>query len=540
MSLFRATKLIGSLVVVPGGIGTSTHFLAELYPSLMNYEGNFFLVKATQELYDNGIPEIPTSVTQSVEKIVQALKSAQSQTSQVQAASSQQSSDSSKYQIIQVSSEASSPQQKEIFSEKKYWCRYFDYSRGPAHAIMQYDRNCTLYNIFNVGGSAAGTPVAQLASSSLSQTSSQPSQGVPKPEIIDISQINTKSSSLDSTKLKSNSQFKKGAFYLLELDKTKIPGVNPFYHIELTEEGPNTWGTERTYHKKITTLKVKAPLTGNTREKMKFSFAGNLPSSLLLLKKVANGTQAVAFQAGGPPAEQVSESSESSSSQDQQYSYILKRENETQGQSQDHVTVLNMYTVPVKGSQGESLKSLDLTLLDKVSYKPWEKQAEDDGKSSNNGSSITSLLGNMIWSLIGPALVPKESEKYYLVKTVSDFWKYNKGEKVTFYKVTETPKPSRRRRNTETQSAQERKETQLAKFEVVTGLLAHVATPLRCLPPGDWLSTTALRLQKPGFRESGKLYTEAKNPEFCKNKNNLPPYTIILLGTDSPNEEKKK
>ncbi|RAO95099.1 hypothetical protein DNK47_01690, partial [Mycoplasma wenyonii] len=307
----RGLKLLLSVLGFPAGAGTIAYTLSGRYTSLMNFDGTFFLVKATQELYDDGIPKVPKDVQDAMDWVLGRKDTEYKSSGNGQARRRKKRETEQQSQTPQVTSSDSTTQEEkpEIFADdskkKKYWCRYFDYSGGRDNVIMQYDPFCTLYNVFDL----------KSLNSSLQQASTDTTSQIQNKQItVKLEDFQAKTEDLEKKRLKSNAEFKKGGFYVLKLDKNKIPQANSTFTIEITKPGKDKWRAEKTYQPKISAVKIQAQLTGDPFDSVKLIFSNPLPSSRLLVKKV-NETVTVVDS---------SELSTSPPSEDEDASYYFK------------------------------------------------------------------------------------------------------------------------------------------------------------------------------------------------------------------------
>lgn len=285
----------------------------------MNFDGRFFLVKATQELYDTGIPKVPKDVREAAEWILEKEKVENSKGKGGK--SSRKKRETKNQPLTPTSASPEKEQEKpEIFEDdsknKKYWCRYFDYSGGKDNVIMQYDPFCTLYNVFDL---------EDLNSSPQQAGTSNTDQN--KQITIKLNDFQNKTKDLETKRLKKNSEFKRGGFYVLRLDKNKIPNVNSTFTIEITQPGTDKWKAEKTYQPKISEVKIQAKLTGDPLDSVKLTFSDPFPSSRLLVKKVKDETITV-----DSPTDSTAQSP---SSDDEDTAYYFK--NSTNGEEKLYV-----------------------------------------------------------------------------------------------------------------------------------------------------------------------------------------------------------
>ncbi|AHC40372.1 hypothetical protein OVS_02910 [Mycoplasma ovis str. Michigan] len=521
MSFPKGLRLAFSFLGIPAGIGVGAHQITDYYSSLMDFSGTFFLVKVTEGLFDKGIPVVPKDVEKAVDAILkqkqQALELIKKKRirplledldddladqSEEDGHTTNRVRRETTGNIIQQVSEISQVSQtstQQIFGagERKFWCRYFDYSGGKENVILEYDPYCTMYNIFDVKGGAGAKKVDTSTSNAETNV------------VINLTGLQGKTSSLVGKELKSNDEFKKNGYYLLKLDKTKIPNANSSFTIELSEPGDGKRHSERVYHKKIATLKIQAELNGDPWEDVKFNFPSALPSSQLILKKVENVIATTVDSSS-------SSSSSSSPSEGEDVSYYFKSSNG----NPDKLFVEEAWSLGSNGGSSsgggtggvsELSKKFDLSSLDK---EPLEGFKSDQGKKAEGAQN--------------------GDNKHYLFNNYSDFWNYKVGDMITLYKSTQS-KARRKRR----EAAETGKEEAQATFQVVSGALTYSYLSPRCVTKEN----KAKKEFKPNLRkESGGLLEieAAKKKGYCKVKEGLPNHLLILIGYQGDSPATKK
>ncbi|AGX89039.1 hypothetical protein [Mycoplasma parvum] len=515
MPLSRGISLIGSLLLAPAGFGTAAHFLKSYYRDIMNFEGAYFIVEAITELYDKGIPKIPEEVLKSAKEIAEQLEKEKQSKSQ----NGVNSSSSASWTLSSSSTSSNGISQdqtqgEEIFSnggKKKYWCRLFDYtvSKNGGGRIenvkLQYDPYCDLFKIITINSNS--TSELQKASKN------ENLEDYLNPQVLDIKEINQKINKLEEAKLKSNSEFQKGAFYVLKVDKNSIPNINVNTIIELSEEPKNL--SERflkqKYHKKIAALRVRAPLIGDISQNVKFEFKNSYPSSMLLVQELSDNVDSIL----------ISDSNLQAQAQEKVPYYYLKRQNENshlnKGKGLDNLNVLNIWEFPkflIGKSSSPNLNKLDLRFAEKIDLDKFGKK--DELKSW--WGDITKWFWNSN---------PSNQGNYYLIRTSDSYWDYKINEKIDLFKVM---KPKNGKKEEEKEKNDEKK---LSSFKIVAGIISQLPLSTKCsLEKFNWKDKLA-------YPEIFLMEIESKknknslNPEdrFCDEVNNsIPPSSIILMG----------
>lgn len=489
----RGLKLLLSVLAFPAGTGAIAHTLSGHYRSLMNFDGTFFLVQATEELYDSGIPKVPKDVEKAVEWMLERKRIDKIGD---EIGNSQSSKLNLKPRSTSDNSATKEQDKPEIFKDdnkekKNYWCRYFDYSGGKDNVIMQYDPFCTLYNIFE-----APDPAIQLKQVSAGSTSQNQNH---KQQTIKLSDFQNKTEDLETKRLKSNNEFKRGGFYILKLDKNKIPRANSTFTIEITKPGIDKWNSERTYQPKISSVRIQAQLTGDPADNVELTFSNSWPSSRLIVKRVTENS-------AGTIVDTPSETTSSSSSTDNEEatSYYFKHSNNS---NDEKLHIEHAWSFGSKTQSGISSgptvttntkdEKFDLSTLDRAPLKNFVNNAQSPQQTTSE-------------------------EKHYLFKSVSDFWKYNVGDKIDLYKSI---KP----KNGQVQTL-ETEETKIGTFEIVAGALVNLSRSLiRCVRKDQLSKKTEF---KPNLQqEEGLLIASSEDIEkdYC-NKDGAPSTVLILLG----------
>ncbi|AGX89041.1 hypothetical protein [Mycoplasma parvum] len=338
-----------------------------------------------------------------------------------------------------------------------------------------------------------------------------------KPQVLDIKEINNKINNLKNVELKNNSDFQKGGFYVLKVDKNKIPSIRVNTQIELSETPKERIRfPEQKYHQKIATLKVKAPLVGDILQKVPFKFDVSYPSSMLLVKKINHDSSLV----------KTSGEKNSSNNKEKIYSYFLKNNNKTnQDLNLQKVGVLGIWEFPdfltSSKSSTSDLSGLDLRFAKKVDY------ANLKGNSHNNNSSwLDIILGK-----------EKNKEGYYLIRTDNSYWNYKIKDKINLFRVE-------RKENQENQTNSEdasKQEENLTNFEIVSGVISQIPLSRTCslkkFTIQDELKNPIIIWEKIQNKVSTKGTIDPEE-KFCEENNeNISPSTMILMGYNLKNNK---
>ncbi|CBZ40516.1 hypothetical protein, weakly similar to ciliary adhesin protein P97 [Mycoplasma suis KI3806] len=597
MALWRGAKLAASLLLAPSGAGIGTHLLNTYYTSIMTFDGEFFLVQAVEDLFDTGIPHIPEDIITKAEEVAKQLQQAKQQEQQQQQQESQVqeqgSQVKSKLEEIKKKREENLKNQQ-IFGEKKYWCRYFEYSRadsgtGIKDVTMEYDPNCKIYKIFplnkedqnpqqqtlqvsRVSGGSSSSSSTSSSSSSIPQ--SQQKKSNLGPQVFDISQINTRGQQLKNLELKNNDDYQKGAFYLLKLDKSKITKANSMIKIELAKKPDNVNKySENQYHEKITTLQLKAPLMGDKSQDVDFEFKNSaFPASLLLVKKSKAQQQLqIAQQAEGssnqgkksegtPNQGKKAEGTQNQGKKEEEPRKVYELKNSTneerkkklpnqpQQKFEEKVGVNGIWRFPLipVTEKGADLSGLDMRLM----YKLDEKKYSELNKNDENKNSWGNLLLNLVTGIFTWG-----SEEYYLVGTNNKFWNYQVGDQIQLLESTQKNQSEQTSQVSDNSGggggggspssspSQAAEEKQLVSFEIVAGVVADKPLSSKCYSEKLGLMETfsfdlfSQRVQRRITNGSGNNHSWDPDENFCEPINeSIPPSTIILVGRNSKND----